>query len=167
VAGEAEPIEWLLLTTLPVSSAEQAAEKVRWYTQRWLIEVFHRTLKTGCGIENRQAKSERTLEAALAVDAVVAWRVMWLTKLGRETPDVPCSIFFEEEEWQALHCVVHQTKTPPEEPPRLRDAVRMVAGLGGFLGRKGDGEPGAQTIWRGLERLTDFTIAFRMFFSSA
>jgi hypothetical protein len=167
VANEAEPIEWLLLTTLPVTTAEQAVEKVRWYTQRWLIEIFHRTLKSGCGIENRQAKSESTLEAALAVDAVVAWRVMWLTKLGRETPDVPCSIFFEQEEWQALHCVVHQTKTPPREPPRLHDAMRMVAGLGGFLGRKSDGEPGTQTIWRGLERLMDFTIAFRMFFSSA
>jgi len=167
VADEAEPIEWLLLTTLPVASAEQAAEMVRWYTQRWLIEVFHRTLKSGCGVENRQAKWEATLEAALAVDVVVAWRVMWLTKLGRETPDVPCSIFFEQEEWQALHCVVKQTKTPPPEPPRLHDAMRMVAGLGGFLGRKCDGNPGAQTIWRGLERLVDFTAAYRLFLSSA
>jgi hypothetical protein len=166
-AGEAEPIEWLLLTTLPVTTPEQAAEKVRWYAQRWLIEVFHRTLKSGCGVENRQAKRAESLEAALAVDAVVAWRVMWLTKLGRETPDVPCSIFFEEEEWQALHCFANNTKTPPAQPPRLRDAVRMVATLGGFLGRKSDREPGTQTIWRGLERLMDFTIAFRMFFSSA
>lgn len=166
-AGEAEPIEWLLLTTLPVTTVEQAAEKVRWYTLRWLIEVYHRTLKSGCGVENRQAKTAASLEAALAVDAVVAWRVMWLTKLGRETPDVPCSIFFEQEEWQALHCVVNQTKTPPAQPPCLRDAMRMVAGLGGFLGRKSDGHPGTQTIWRGLERLVDFTTAFRMFFSSA
>lgn len=165
--GEAEPIEWLLLTTLPVSSAEQAAEKVRWYTLRWLIEVYHRTLKSGCNVENRQAKRAATLEAALAVDAVVAWRVMWLTKLGRETPDVPCSIFFEQEEWQALHCFATRTPTPPAEPPSLRDAVRMIATLGGFLGRKSDGEPGTETIWRGLERLGDFTIAFRMFFSSA
>lgn len=167
VTGEAEPIEWLLLTTLPVTRAEQAEEKVRWYALRWLIEVFHRTLKSGCGVENRQARRAESLEAALAVDAVVAWRVMWLTKLGRETPDVPCSIFFEQEEWQALHCFVHRTKTPPATAPCLRDAVRMVASLGGFLGRKSDREPGTQTIWRGLERLMDFTIAFRMFFSSA
>ena len=166
-AGEAEPIEWLLLTTLPVTTADEAAEKVRWYTLRWLIEVYHRTLKSGCGVEQRQAKHATTLEAALAVDAVVAWRVMWLTKLGRETPDVPCSIFFAEEEWKALHCFVHQTKTPPSEPPSMRDAMRKVAGLGGFLGRKSDGDPGAQTIWRGLERLTDIALAFRVFFSSA
>ncbi len=166
-ASEAEPIEWLLLTTLPVTTLEQAEAKVQWYALRWLIEVFHRTLKTGCGVENRQSKRKESLEAALAVDAVVAWRIMWLTKLGRETPDVPCSIFFEEEEWQALHCFANKTKTPPSEPPCLRDAVRMVASLGGFLGRKSDGDPGTETIWRGLERLMDFTIAFRMFFSSA
>ena len=147
IADETEPIEWLLLTTLPVTSVEQAEEKVRWYTQRWLIEVFHRTLKSGCGVENRQAKREATLQAALAVDAVVAWRIMWLTKLGRETPDMPCSIFFEQDEWQALHCVANNTKKPPAEPPRLHDAVRMVAGLGGFLGRKSDGHPGTQRVW--------------------
>ncbi len=166
-AGEAEPIEWLLLTTLPVTTIEQAEEKVRWYALRWLIEVFHRTLKSGCGVENRQAKRKESLEAALAVDAVVAWRIMWLTKLGRETPDVPCSVFFDEEEWKALHCFANKTKTPPTEPPCLGDAIRMVATLGGFLGRKSDRDPGTQTIWRGLERLMDFTIAFRMFFSSA
>lgn len=166
-AGEPEPIEWLLLTTVPVTTAAEAEERVRWYVLRWLIEVFHRTLKSGCGVENRQAKREATLEAALAVDAVVAWRVMWLVHLGRETPDMPCSVFFEEEEWQALHCFAKRTKTPPAEPPRLQDAVRMVASLGGFIGRKSDGEPGTETIWKGLERLFDFTIAFRMFFSSA
>lgn len=166
---DGEPIEWLLLTTLSVSNAEQAAEKVRWYSRRWLIEVYHRTLKTGCRIERRQSKSAESLQAALAIDAVVAWRVMWLVKLGRETPDVPCTAFFEDDEWKALHCFVHKTK-PPAQPPTLREAVRMVAQLGGFLGRKSDGEPGAETTWRGLERLTDLVLGFtiaRGFFSSA
>jgi hypothetical protein len=164
-----EPIEWLLLTTLNVSSPEQAAEKVRWYALRWLIEVYHRTLKTGCRIERRQSKRAQSLQAALAIDGVVAWRVMWLVKLGRETPDVPCTTFFEDDEWKALHCYIHKSK-PPAQPPTLREAVRMVAQLGGFLARKSDGEPGAETTWRGLERLTDIvfglTIA-RGFFSSA
>lgn len=163
----ADRIEWLLLTTLPVTTFEAAVEKVRWYTQRWLIEVFHRTLKSGCRIEQRQSTSADTLQASLAIDAVVAWRVMALTKLGREVPDVPCSVFFEELEWKALHSFVHRTKTPPAAPPTLREAIRMVAGLGGFLGRKADGEPGTQTIWRGLERLTDITAVFRVFWSSA
>jgi len=163
-AGAIEPLEWLLLTTVSVDSLEAAAEKVQWYTQRWQIEVFHRTLKTGCGVEHRQAKTAHSLEASLAIDAVVAWRVMWLVKLGRETPDVPCSTFFEEHEWKALYCFVNQTNVPPSSPPSLDDAVRKVARLGGFLGRKGDGHPGAQTVWQGMERLTDIAAAFLFFF---
>lgn len=163
---EIKPIEWLLLTTLPVTSADSAAEKVRWYVQRWLIEVYFRTVKSGCGIEDRQSKTADSLIAALAIDSVVAWRVMSLVKLGREVPDVPCSLFFDELEWKALCCFVHKTPIPPSEPPSMRDAVRMVAGLGGFLGRKSDGEPGAQTTWRGIERLTDISATFQIFFSS-
>lgn len=166
-AGPYEPIEWLLLTTLRVDTAEAAVEKVGWYAQRWLIEVFHRTLKSGCRIEHRQSTTASSLEAALAIDAVVAWRVMALTKLGREIPDVPCDVFFDELEWKALCCFVHKTPNPPTTPPRLREAVRMVAELGGFLARKEDGEPGAQTIWRGLERLSDISATARIFFSSA
>lgn len=161
-----EPIEWLLLTTLPVTSAESAAEKVQWYVQRWLIEVYFRTLKSGCGVEERQSKTAESLIAALAIDAVVAWRVMSLAKLGRGVPDVPCSVFFDEFEWKALCCFVHKTPIPPADPPSMREAVRMVAGLGGFLGRKSDGEPGAQTTWRGIERLSDICATFRIFFSS-
>jgi hypothetical protein len=165
--AEHEPIEWLLLTTLPVASLDAALEKVRWYVQRWQIEVYHRTLKSGCKVEQRQSKTAESLEAALAVDAVVAWRVMMLAKLGREIPDVPCTAFFEEFEWKALCCFINKTPTPPTEPPTLREAMRMVAGLGGFLGRKSDGNPGAQTLWRGLERLADISVACRIFFSSA
>lgn len=165
--AEKEPIEWLLLTTLPVASLEAALEKVRWYVQRWQIEVFHRTLKSGCKVEQRQSKTAGSLQAALAVDMVVAWRVMMLAKLGREIPDVPCTAFFEELEWKALCCFISKTPIPPSEPPTLRQAMRMVAGLGGFLGRKSDGNPGAQTLWRGLERLTDISAACRIFFSSA
>jgi len=82
---------------------------------------------------------------------VVAWRVYYLTKQGRETPDVPCSVFFEENEWKALTAYVN--KTPSDEPPSLSEAMHMVAGLGGYLGRKGDGPPGNTVIWRGLTAL--------------
>lgn len=78
-----------------------------------------------------------------------------LTKLGRETPDVPCSVYFEEAQWRALTTFV--TKKQIDEPPTLREATRMVATLGGFLGRKCDGEPGTQTLWLGLQRLDDIT----------
>ena len=166
-AGEHDPIEWLLLTTLPISTPEEALEKVQWYTKRWLIEVFHRTLKSGCNVEERQATTAEALIAALAVDAVVAWRVMWLHKLGRETPNLPCSVFFEEHEWKALYAFTEKSKTPPPEPPPIRDAMRRVAKLGGFLARKCDGEPGTQTIWRGLQQLSVIAAVYRHFFSSA
>jgi hypothetical protein len=152
-----EPIRWYLLTTLPVTSLEQAVEKLRWYALRFQIEVYHRTLKSGCKIEERQLGHADRIEACLAIDLVVAWRIAHLTKLGREVPEVPCTVYFEEAQWQALVVFVTQGP-PPAQPPTLREAVRMVATrLGGFLGRKSDGEPGAQSLWRGLQRLDDIT----------
>jgi hypothetical protein len=152
-----EPLRWMLLTTAPTDSFEDACKHLSWYTQRWTIEVFHKTLKSGCRIENRQLGSANRLEACLAIDLVVAWRIHHLTKLGRETPDVPCSVYFEEAEWKALTTFVTKKPLPDNMPPTLQEAIRMVAILGGFLGRKSDGVPGTQTLWLGLQRLDDIT----------
>ena len=148
-----KPLRWMLLTTCPVDSASSAIEKIDWYRLRWGIEVYHRTLKSGCKIEERQLGAADRIEACLAIDMVVAWRIFHLAKLGREIPNVPCTIFFEEFEWKALHTHITKTPVPPDEAPTLREAMRMVATLGGFLGRKGDGEPGTTTLWRGLQYL--------------
>jgi hypothetical protein len=161
-----EPLDWMLLSTEPVNDCEAAVEKLRWYTRRWGIEVFHRVLKSGCKIESRRLGNADRLEACLGIDLVVAWRIYHLTKLGRETPAVPCTVYFEEHEWQALVAFVTRQPEPPKEPPTLREALRMVAGLGGFLGRKGDGEPGTETLWRGLQRLDDIGEAYLVFRSS-
>ena len=152
-----EALRWVLLTTARTESFEAACKHLSWYALRWAIEVFHRILKSGCKIENRQLGSAKRLEACLAIDLVVAWRIHHLTKLGRETPDVPCSVYFEEAQWKALVAFTTKNPAPSSEPPTLRDATRMVATLGGFLGRKGDGEPGTQTLWLGLQRLDDIT----------
>ena len=158
------PMEWMLLTTLPVTSLEQASEKLMWYARRWGIEVLHRILKSGCRIEQRQLGQADRLEACLAIDLVVAWRIYYLNKLGREVPQAPCTIYFEDAEWKAL--MVFTTKNPvvPKEPPTLREAIHRVAGLGGFLGRKGDGEPGTQTLWLGLQRLDDIAAMWLVMF---
>jgi hypothetical protein len=157
-----EPVDWRLLTTLPVQDFEQAAEKVQWYTQRWGIEVFHRTLKSGCRIEDRQLGDADRLEACLAIDMVVAWRICHLVKLGREVPHLPATVYFEEAEWKAL--VAYHTKKPlpPPQPPALGQAIHMVAQLGGFRGRKSDGDPGAEVLWRGLQHLDDITETWRV-----
>jgi hypothetical protein len=160
---DGEAVEWLLLTTVPTRTLEDAFERLAWYAARWNIEVFHRTLKSGCRIEDRRLANAESLQACLALDLVVAWRVMHLAKLGRETPDVPCSVFFEQAEWQALSCYHHRTPTPPATPPSLGEAMRMLAKLGGFLGRKGDGHPGATVLWRGLDKLAFITNTYTIF----
>ena len=157
-----KPLEWLLLTTLPVTTFEQAIEKLIWYTRRWGIEVLHRTLKSGCRIEQRQHAQVDRLEACLAIDLVVAWRIYHLSKLGREVPQAPCTVYFDEAEWQALMVFTTQNRVPPAKPPTLREAIHRVAGLGGFLGRKGDGEPGTQTLWLGLQRLDDIVAMWQV-----
>jgi hypothetical protein len=158
--ADENPINWRLITTVETTSTDEAIERVLWYTRRWGIEVYHKTLKSGCRIEERQLGAADRLESCLAVDMVVAWRIYHLAKLGREVPDVPCSVFFQEHEWKAL--VVYSTKnpSPPEKPPPLRDAIRMTARLGGFLGRKSDGEPGTKPLWLGLQRLDDIAAMY-------
>ena len=163
-----EPLEWLLLSTAPrwpeqgqtVASLADAVERLEWYTCRWGIEVFHRILKSGCQIEDRQLGTADRLEACLAIDAVVAWRIHHLTYLGRATPDLPCDTVFEDDLWKGV-IVFRTRKPPPEKPPSLREMIRLIAGLGGFLGRKSDGEPGTQTLWRGLQRADDIAVMFR------
>jgi hypothetical protein len=153
----------MLLTTCPLESFAGACEKLHWYTLRWGIEVYHRTLKSGCQIEQRQLGTAERLEACLAIDLVVAWRIFHLAKLGRETPQVPCTVYFEEAQWKALLAYIHQDPVPPAQPPSLNQAMRLVASLGGFLGRKGDGHPGTQTLWLGLQRLDDITATYKVF----
>jgi hypothetical protein len=156
-----EPVEWLLLTTKVVADTANALEVLGWYSRRWGIEVYHRTLKSGCKIERRQLGSADKLEACLAIDMVIAWRIYYLTKMGRETPDVPCTVFFDDYEWKALVMHVHHNTILSEKPPTLKEAVRMVASLGGFIGRKNDGEPGAQTIWHGIQYLDGISLMFK------
>lgn len=156
------PLSWMLLTTVATSGFAEACERLHWYTLRWGIEVYHRTLKSGCQIEERQLGNAERIEACLAIDMVVAWRIFHLTKLGRETPDVPCTVYFEEAEWRALTTYITRSAVPPKQTPTLREATRMMASLGGFLGRKCDGEPGTQSLWLGLQRLDDMTSMWKV-----
>lgn len=158
-----EPLRWMLLTTCRVASFDDAIERLQWYTKRWCIEIYHRTLKSGCKIEERQLGSAIRIEACLAIDMVVAWRVYHLTKLGREVPGVPCTVFFEDAEWIALTAFITKDPVAPPQPPSLNEAIRMVATLGGFLGRKGDGEPGTKSLWLGLQRLDDITATAKIY----
>jgi len=111
---------------------------------------------------DRQLGHADRIETCLAIDLVVAWRIFHLTKLGRETPDVPCTVFFEESEWKSLTTYITQNSIPPDRTPTLREAIRMVASLGGFLGRNSDGEPGTKSLWLALQRLDDITTMWKV-----
>lgn len=154
-----EPVCWRLLTSLPADTFEDLERCVEWYALRWRIERFFYTLKSGCRMEDLQLKARDRIERALCVLSVVAWRLLALTHQARETPEASCEGFLSRAEWRLAHCVVHRTRTPPAEPPSLREGVRLIARLGGFLARTGDGEPGVKVLWRGFARLHDLVLA--------
>ncbi|PTT77216.1 IS4 family transposase [Pelomonas sp. HMWF004] len=154
-----KPVCWRLLTNRPVTTLEQARELIEWYRARWEIEMFFHVLKTGCRVEALQLASLPKIERALMLFMVVSWRIARLMRLGRTCPDLPASLMFDPDEIKAAYVL---TKKPlPPTPPSLNDVVRRVAMLGGFLARKGDGEPGVKTLWLGLQRVTDFASGVR------
>ena len=155
-------ISWLLISDIEVNSFEHACTLVQWYWLRWLIERYHYVLKSGCQIEALQLETATRIVCALATDAIVAWRLLWLTYEARVHPQQSCEVAFETIEWQALWCAIHHKSKPPKKPPNLEQVVRWVAQLGGFLGRKHDGKPGVKTLWRGLTRLHDIADTWRL-----
>ena len=161
--ADCKPIAWCLLTTASVGNLTQAVERIQWYVKRWIIEEFHRVLKSGCQTQARQLCTGQRLQRVLALDMVVAWRIMEINKAARLEPDSPADRWFSTEEWQALYCYVNQCAGAPQEPPSISQMVGWLAQLGGFLGRKSDGQPGNTTLWRGLQRLKDITAAWRAF----
>ncbi len=155
-AGE-KPIVWRLLTNRSAETLETVVELIDWYRRRWLIEIFFRILKSGCRVEALQLGCLERLERALVIYLIIAWRILHLVTWGRECPDLPCEIVFDPEEWQAAWIVARRTP-PPDTPPPLDLMVRLIAGFGGFLGRKSDGYPGPKALWEGLQKVYAFAI---------
>jgi len=156
-----EPIQWLLVTTLPIEDIEQVKVIVQSYCIRWQIEIYFRTIKSGCRIEERQFETLSRLLNCVAVYSIIAWRVMYLCRLGRECPDLDCEVVFETSEWKSVYAILKK-KHPSSGPPRLNDVIRMIASLGGYVIRKST-EPGPQTLWIGLQRVHDLSTAWDTF----
>ena len=154
-----KPVEWRLLTNLPVENLEQAASMLDWYRARWEIEMFFHVLKNGCRIEALQLGCIEKIERALVLYMMVAWRIARLMRLGRSCPDLDAQLMFEPDEWKAAY-ILNKQKLP-DKPPTLNEVTRLVARLGGFLARTGDGEPGVKTIWLGMQRILDFAAGIR------
>lgn len=159
-AGE-PPVEWILVTTLPIATPEQVRLIVAYYCVRWNIEILFRTLKSGCRIERRRFEDIDRVLPCLALYLIVSWRTMLVCRLGRECPDLDCEAIFEPSEWKAVWVAVHKKK-PPKKPPRLSTMVHLIARLGGYVERP-QSEPGVQTVWIGLQRMYDLAWAWDSF----
>ena len=160
---QVEPLCWLLLTTVPVCTFEDAVERIDWYCRRWQIEILHKILKSGCHIEAAQLDSDTRLKPMIALYTIIAWRLFWLTFLARTDPHAPASAILAPHELQALYWFHHKQPLPDSMLPSVHQATRWIAQLGGFLNRKSDGEPGVTVIWRGWQRLSDIADALLAF----
>ena len=152
-------IEWVLVTTLAVTSFEDAKRCVEYYSKRWLIERFHYTLKSGLHIEELQLENRARLSNAIALLSVVAWHLMHILYHARVHPDASCEQALEPAQWKAL--VLRQQRGKhtrlPSEPPSMKQVMLWIAQLGGYRGRAAKDRPGIKTLWRGLRRLADMT----------
>jgi hypothetical protein len=156
-------VEWLLLTTLPIETAEQVREIVQYYAVRFLIEVVFRVWKSGCRVESRRFEAVERLLPCAALYLIVAWRALYVCRLGRSCPELDCEAVFEPCEWKSVWMVIHQ-EAPPETPPSLQEMVRLVAQLGGYVNRPNRKDPpGPQTVWLGLQRMHDLAWAWKTF----
>jgi hypothetical protein len=152
---EEDTLHWKLLTTLSIQTVADALQCVKWYTYRWLIERFHYVLKSGTKIEDLQLKQAESLQKAIGVYSLSAFRIMLLTYQSRNYPNVSCEVILTPEQWKVLYVLIHQTKEMPQQPPTLQQAVAWIGRLGGHLGRKSDGPPGLKTVWLGYKRVCD------------
>jgi hypothetical protein len=160
-AGE-DPVEWLLLTSLPIDTVQQVREVVQSYCVRWMVEVFFRTLKSGCRVEQRRFEHIDRVLNCLAIYLIVTWRTLYVCRLSRSIPDSSCETTFEPAEWKSVYHVVRRER-PPSHPPTLQEMVRMVAQLGGYVNKRRDDPPGPQTVWLGIQRMHDMAQCWEIF----
>jgi hypothetical protein len=158
--GVKKPLQWFLLTTVPITSPADAEQVLHWYCLRWRIEDWHRILKTGCRIEKLGHATAERLERAIAINLVIAWRIMLLTLLGRETPELPPEVLFDDIEIRVLGAFAKSRNLAP--PQTLGEAVLLVARLGGYLARQHDPPPGHQLMWHGYTQLIAMAAGFAL-----
>jgi len=148
-----EPVEWLLATNENVTALEDAIKIAEYYVQRWKIERFHYVMKSGCLIEKIQQRSVSKIITLLLMYSIISIKILNMAYLARISPELSCSVIFEEDEWKILYCAVNKTQTPPNEPYTIAEAIKYIARLAGWGGSKSDGAPGLKVIWIGVSKL--------------
>ena len=157
------PIHWVLYTTLPITTEEQVMAVVDAYCQRWNIELYFMTLKSGLKIEDMKYKTLPRYLNAFAMLAVVAWRVEYLKKAARVDPHAPCSKYFTDEQWVPIMMFQKRKPIDKSEPPTMAQFIKTMAMLGGYINKRSQGPPGSKTIWRGMARFETIVQAFAAF----
>jgi hypothetical protein len=153
-----EPIDWKLITNLPVTCKADAIRMLDWYSLRWKIETFHKVLKSGCRAEDSKLRTAERLANLIALMCILAWRVMWLTMTNRVSPELPAKLVFTATEIKLLeHLIPAKDKTKKKT---VGIFLIKLARLGGYLNRKRDGPPGNMVLWRGIVRLTDIHLGY-------
>lgn len=148
-----ENIRWILFTTLDISTNKAVLDVVQYYKHRWLIERFHYTLKSGCGIEDIQLKNIESIQKAIIFHSITACQILRLTILSRIEPNANCNRMFSQDEWEAIYLATNKTNILPSKPPTLGEITFLLAKLGGFkLWHKND-TPGVKSIWWGIQAL--------------
>ena len=158
-----KPIQWCLLTSLPISSLEEIVKVVSYYLCRWEIEIFFKTFKSGCKVEEKSLRSADRLYPLFSLFLIIAWRMNFLLHMNRVLPSISCVYFFEDSEWKAGYMAALRSKTTPSSPPTLQEMIGYIARLGGYLGRKTDKPPGVKAIWLGICKLTHYADAWDLF----
>jgi hypothetical protein len=157
------PVEWLLITTLPIATVEQVREIIQFYTVRFMIEVLFRVLKSGCRVEGRRFEHIERMLPCVALYLIVAWRTLMVCRLGRSCPDLDCEAIFDPAEWKSVWMTVRR-ENPPKRPPTLATILPLIAQLGGYVNYPNRKDPpGPQTIWLGLQRMYDLALAWNTF----
>ena len=153
-----QPIEWKLLTDLPVADLKEATEKLDWYAKRWKIEVFHKVLKSGCRAEDAKLRTAQRLTNLLAIYCIVSWRVFWMCMINRTSPQAPATLVFTDTEMQLLDRADPKPSAAPKKT--VSDYLYALARLGGYLSRAHDPPPGNMVLWRGFIRLMDIHLGY-------
>jgi len=164
----AQALHWIIVSTWPITDERSAREALGWNAQRWQIEVLHRTWKSGCRVEQRRVQEPRAMQCLMMLDLMVALQLLSLVKAARLTPQAPASLLLGEAEVSCLkaYAAKHEPSAPTgskhgagaqRQPMKLGHVMASIARLGGYQGNPQKRPPGAEVLWRGIQRLYDLT----------
>ena len=161
VPADREAINWKLITDLPINSLKDAIEKLQWYAMRWKIETFHKILKSGCKAEPSKLRTAERLVNLISIFCILSWRIFWMTMMNRLCSNALPQIALTKNEMMILDTFVEKGVSC-SKAETLSHYLIKIARLGGYLARASDPPLGNSLIWKGMSRLMDIELGFKM-----